>query len=546
MNSKTNKSFFEKYEFIIPLALFVVFLALTLPGISWGAPSTWHPDEVVIRSIKALHGEWKFSEKNFDYPDLPQYAMFWLGKVVLRLGYTDKEVLIASRALSAVLAGLTIVIVYIIVRRAGCNSRVAGLSGLFLLCVSEMEHNARFAHNDMYLTFFAALTVFFLVNYKKTDQIGWLYASFICVGLAASSKYNGISLVLAPVLLYLLHCWQNTFRRIIHILKTLCIGGVLTFLGFGIGTPKALWATFYYFNHMIPALVRTGNYARSPGVVRGILGQYAVLADGLGTVIFLLFTTGFVWACCYLVITQYKKIKIDSEINAEFLVIVLSAILALDVPVMLSYNYPIRFFSAMLPMLAILSACMVEYLYTNTRQYGIWSSISIGTVVVFVFLVSIARVTSVMLLFINDARFPAGEYIRSLPAKAALEYTLYPPTIPYKYFRQSYNYPIYFVKIEGDPIPTSDRFIFNAGEAGINQRKTRYLVVDSFTADKFNNPYTCAAMPAECDFFKQLATGRSKYFKLIEEFSYSPPTFLPQLKIAFVNPVIRIYERAND
>ncbi len=87
----------KKYEWLIPVALFSLFLVVTLPGISWGAPRGWHPDEIVTRSIKALHGEWQFSEINFDYPDLPQYAMFFLGKIVLKLGYTDLEVRTASR-----------------------------------------------------------------------------------------------------------------------------------------------------------------------------------------------------------------------------------------------------------------------------------------------------------------------------------------------------------------------------------------------------------------------------------------------------------------
>ena len=95
-----NQKSFNKYELIIPLALFILFLVFTLPGISWGAPEIWHPDEIVVRSIKALNGEWKFSETNFDYPDLPQYAMFWLGKMILALGQTDTEVLIAARVLS--------------------------------------------------------------------------------------------------------------------------------------------------------------------------------------------------------------------------------------------------------------------------------------------------------------------------------------------------------------------------------------------------------------------------------------------------------------
>ena len=67
--------------------------------------------------------------------------------------------------------------------------------------------------------------------------------------------------------------------------------------------------------------------------------------------------------------------------------------------------------------------------------------------------------------------------------------------------------------------------------------------MDSFTSGKFNNPYTCETMQVECDFFKQLGTGQSDHYKLVAEFSYSLPSYLPQMSIAFVNPGIRIYER---
>jgi 4-amino-4-deoxy-L-arabinose transferase-like glycosyltransferase len=206
----------EKYEFLIPLALFIVFLAITLPGISWGGLNGWHPDEVVVRSIKALHGQWQFDEINFDYPSLPQYVMFGLGKLILGMGYTDLEVLIVSRLLSAVLAGLTIVLTYFIARRISHNVYISGFSAMVLLSVSEMTHNGRFAHNDTYITFFVTLTILFLINYKITNRRGWLYASFITVGMAASSKYNGISLVLVPVALYLFSLRHALLKRLIY------------------------------------------------------------------------------------------------------------------------------------------------------------------------------------------------------------------------------------------------------------------------------------------------------------------------------------------
>jgi hypothetical protein len=50
-------------------------------------------------------------------------------------------------------------------------------------------------------------------------------------------------------------------------------------------------------------------------------------------------------------------------------------------------------------------------------------------------------------------------------------------------------------------------------------------------------------MPAECGFFKQLNAGRSNHYKLIAEFSYTLPPYLPQIEFLFINPVIRVYER---
>src|SRR4026207_1628035 len=152
-DSQANSPFLQRYEFIIPILLFVLFLLCTLPGISWGAPSIWHPDEVVYIAIKALYEGTEFDASNFNHPHLPIYAMLGLGKILVALGQTDKEVLIGARLLSAILSGWTIVLAYLIPRRMGKNIYVSALSGLFLISVSEMSHNGRFAHNDTFVTF---------------------------------------------------------------------------------------------------------------------------------------------------------------------------------------------------------------------------------------------------------------------------------------------------------------------------------------------------------------------------------------------------------
>jgi hypothetical protein len=539
---RTKNSFLEKYEFLIPLVLFVVFLAVTLPGISWGAPDGWHPDEIVVRSIQALHGEWQFSEINFDYPDLPQYAMYWLGKIILALGYTDGEILIASRVLSAVVAGLTIVLTYVLARRMGGGIRVAGTAGLLLLCVSELTHNGRFAHNDTYLVFFTTLAVIFLVNYKRTGQRGWLYASFFTVGMAASSKYNGISLALVPLLLFLFIQRESIFRDRLRTLETLFISGALTYLGFAFGTPKALTWMAYFFKRMIPALLRTGNYARQPDSVRGILGQYDVFASSLGTPLYFLFMAAMVWAV-YKLVQAYRS-KESPEPQAGFISILLLSILALDLPIMISYNYQTRFFLSLTPLFAVLAAFFIGQLYGWMKQLQLprfqWA---VGAVLAYIVLLSFARNISVMLLFKNDARIPASAFLGTLPRGTSLERTFYRPSYPANHFSREHDYPLHFFKTPGEELPISPYYVFNEGEAGLDYRMTDYLVVDSFISVRFNNRHICESMPAECDFFKKLETGRSDHYQLLAEFKYSLPPYLPRFSIAFVNPTIRIYER---
>ena len=540
------------------MGLFILFLTLTLPGISWGAPSVWHPDEIVVRSISALHGEWQFSEINFDYPDLPQYAMYFLGKILLAFGKTNSDVLIASRVLSALLAGLTVILTYNIARRIGGNIFVAGLSGLLLISVSEMSHNGRFAHNDTYLIFFTTLSVLCLLNYYripgKGDPSGssstfnnqnkiWLYASFLAIGMAASSKYIGGSLILAPMAVYLYEKRHTLKKEWFSLTETLFVSAVLSFLGFALGTPKALFWMTFYFKRLLPTLQWQVNYGHQPDSIRGILGQYAVMANGLGFPLVLLFGVSLAWTIWKIVKTSLAK-TISQEPQTQSVTVVLLAILALDLPMMISYNYQLRYFLTLMPFLAILTGFFIEYLYNKAKEtkkqtYPAAVTLTISIIILY----SLARILSLMLLVMNDARIPASAFMDTLPTGKTLEHTFYPPTFNGERFEREHNYPIYFTRDPNEPLPTSKKFLYNAGEAGLDNRKTDYLVFDSFAFKKFENPYFCSAMPVECDFFKQLQTGQSNHYKLLKEFEYHLPPYLPQIQFEFINPSIYIYER---
>ncbi|HSG43238.1 MAG TPA: phospholipid carrier-dependent glycosyltransferase [Anaerolineales bacterium] len=534
------KTILEKHEWIIPLGLFIVFMAFTLPGISWGAPKIWHPDEIVYISIRSLHTDIEFDSSNFNHPHLPIYAMLGLGKVILALGQTDREVLIAARVLSATLIGLTVVLAYYIPRRMGYNIYVSGISGLLLLANNEMVHNGHFAHNDTFVTFFSVLMIFLLVLYKTKGQRGWLYATFFSAGLAISSKYSAVSLVIIPILVYLYETRKSIVKRPLRVVETLFIGGILAYLGYSAGTPKALTWMAYTMKRVIPALLYNANYWVQPDSIRGVLGQYAVYMKGVGFPLFILSGLALVWGC-YKVFTSWRSGTLNKNWD---IAILLLAILVIDLPIMTSYNYPIRFFLPLMPLLAVLGALFISDMYRMTKNAGnaLYPKL-IGAGLTIIIILSIARVVSTMLLFINDSRIPGTEFVASLPLGTSLEHTFYEPTIPADHFEREHNYPLFFRKSPDQEFPTHKEYVYNAGEAGLDDRQTNYLIIDSFTSEKFDSPFTCAEMQVECDFFQQLETGESDHYKLLAEFKYSPPAFLPQLQLDFVNPAIRIYER---
>jgi hypothetical protein len=391
--------------------------------------------------------------------------------------------------------------------------------------------------------FFTSLSILMLLQYHNHGHRGWLYAAFLATGMAASSKYIGGSLILAPLVYYLFSQRKNFHGQLFSILETLFISAALTFLGYAIGTPKALTWMAYYFKRVLTALGWQINYGNIPGAVRGVIGQYQVLWDGLGPVIFLLFAAGFVWACIQ-VIQAYRQKTLTHESRAARFSVLLLAVFALDLPMMVSYNYQFRYFLTILPVLAVFSGFFVDWIYGRAVQSGkrLYSGLVIAGVALIV-LFSFARLIGTAMLFINDSRSAAGAFIQTLPAGTSLEHTYYPPAIPEGYFEREHNYPVYFMRNIDDQVPTDKKYKFNIGEAGLDDRQTTYLVTDSFTADKFNDPYTCSLMQVECDFFKQLATGQSRHYRLIREFSYHLPAILPQIHLEYVNPTIRVYER---
>jgi hypothetical protein len=253
-------------------------------------------------------------------------------------------------------------------------------------------------------------------------------------------------------------------------------------------------------------------------------------------------------AVIFVLVFLVKNFLSDRDLKPQHtaLLAILLSVLVLDLPFLLSYNVQERFFLPIFPLLAILASFFAQEIlaYTHSKSSQIYANIiiiSIALVILFSFL----RVLSVSLLLTNDSRILAGDYINKLPVGKSIEYTLYPPTIPRENFSSAHNYPLILIKFPGIEIPTGKYYDYNVGEEGIEDRQPEYLIVDSFTVDRFEDSYICDLHRVDCEFFTRLRDGKTNY-QLIAEFIYKLPGYLPNPRISFVNPDIFVYERLSD
>ena len=535
--------FLIRYEKFIPLGLFLIFLLVTVPGISWGAPSLWNPDELVWRVNMALGGEMKFdeTEPDYNYPSLPKHVMYGVGWLVQQAGGSQADIIVSARLISVLLGGLTILLIYAITKLASENIYVRLLAAFRALSNTALAHNARFAHNDLYLLFFVTLSLYAIIKYQLSRYRPWLYLAFFSTGCAASSKYTGVSFVLILLLIFLILNWKTLFKDWLRMLETLFIAAALTVAGYVVGTPKALFWMSFYFKRAIPAALRFASYGRGPDSVIGFYGQWGTFRAAVGTWAYYLFLLALVWFTVKLVWCVRKKVE-ENNTRSKIIFILLVSILIFNIPFWMSYNYVPRFFLPFLPMFAALASLFVEDVVSFAKQRGYAIVVLfISIVVVLVIVTSFLQVFSVTLLFANDARTPAGKFIRTLEPDTILEFTLYPPAIPENYFARTRNYPIYTIKYPGETVPDNKAYEYNRGEAGLYERGVDYLVVDSFTYIRFNDDYICQTNPVECEFFKQLLAEETD-LRLLASFEYHLPPFLPQISLAAVNPDVKIYE----
>jgi hypothetical protein len=386
------------------------------------------------------------------------------------------------------------------------------------------------------------MVVLFAISYYQEKNRGWLYAAFFTSGLAASSKYIAGIIVLTALSAMIMVGGRRLIKSRLLTFEMLFTGSGLSILGYVIGTPTAILWLAFYLKRLIPALLRQTQYARTPTSVIGLKGEWNQLEQALGTHIFWLLILSVMF---FIIIVMMRKKTQRFATTADHGVLTLLGIslLALDLPIIISYNVQVRYFLPMIPIFAVLIAAAVDAILVPLHQKQN-KSVSILLISVLIAFISYSYLISigVVLAIKNDSRIPAGAFLSRLPKGRTLEYTLYSPNFHEENFSRIHDYPLRFRKFPDEQLPEDSRFVYNEGESGIEERKTDYLVISSFIYNRFNDPYTCGIHAEDCAFFEKLLNGQSNY-RNIANFSYQLPWYIPKTRLVFVNPEIRVYER---
>lgn len=192
----------------------VLAAALRLWGVRWGLPGpthlfSYHPDEFhSLRGALALLAAGDPNPHFFNYGSLYLYlaavAANLTGTMPLHpatltsMAQLLYDWTLAARLVSVVAGVLTVAVTYLL-GSAVLGSRAGLLAALILALMPLHVLNSDYATVDVTLTLFVALTLLFAARLARHPTPRDYLLAGLCAGLAASTKYTGGLVLVAPV-----------------------------------------------------------------------------------------------------------------------------------------------------------------------------------------------------------------------------------------------------------------------------------------------------------------------------------------------------------
>lgn len=239
-------------------------------GIDFGLPHTeCRPDELRIVHVAFSFFTGSLHPHFFDYPTFYMYLLFFVYVLYFlggcALGRFDglqdlineffirpDAFYLMDRGLSALLGTATIPVVYVIARRIFGRRSALFAAGLMSVAYLHVR-DSHFGVTDVSTTFFILVAVFFLLK-SQSSKTGKTYLlTGIFTGLAVSTKYSGIFLVVPMVLSHVITLREEKTRSLLKLVDCRMCFFVLGMAGtFFITSPFVILD----FNSFLPAFLK--------------------------------------------------------------------------------------------------------------------------------------------------------------------------------------------------------------------------------------------------------------------------------------------------
>ena len=252
---------------ILLIAVFVRFYAIEwgVPGVD--QPRAYHPDErmaplVLSRMVPAKNN---FDPLYFINPSFHYYLYGIILSPITRAAkvkapwqvgsYSDflyyspsvkKVWYLTGRILSALMGVLTVLGVFLLVRRLTGNEALALLSAGFLSIYPAHVIQSHYMVVDVPAVMWTVFALYVFLIALDSSRIGWAIAAGFVLGLGVSTKYTVVMIALPMIIFAAMKSWKlyqssrkksNAWRRPLFILS-LC--GLFSIAGFIFGTPYSV------------------------------------------------------------------------------------------------------------------------------------------------------------------------------------------------------------------------------------------------------------------------------------------------------------------
>lgn len=239
-------------------------------GFNYDLPYIYHPDEPSYIAIsQRIFQSGDLNPHFFNYPSLFFYInalayvpYYFVGRLMgvfhtpndilppisLAMGVSQAQMpttVLLARVVTICFGVGTVGLVYLVGRRMTGRTAVGALAALMVAISSTAVWHSRLVTPDTFVMFFALTSLLASVLVYQQGKTWQYVVAGICVGLTASSKYNGGLIVLPLVLAHFLRYGKAAFKQ-----PRLYLGLLFCGVGFLVTTPFALFDSTKFLNDL--------------------------------------------------------------------------------------------------------------------------------------------------------------------------------------------------------------------------------------------------------------------------------------------------------